>query len=55
MGSQENILAAVAIAFGLPDFPLGDFGGMDGGRFNVVVLGGITGHILIKDAATWFV
>ncbi|MEH7386408.1 TerC family protein [Bacillus sp. JJ1521] len=51
----DSILAAVAIALGLPDSPLGDFGGMDGGQFIVVVLGGIAGLILIKFAATWFV
>ncbi|MCM3596164.1 TerC family protein [Metabacillus idriensis] len=51
----DSILAAVAIALGLPDSPLGNFGGMDGGQFIVVVLGGIAGLILIKFAATWFV
>lgn len=51
----DSILAAVALALGLPDSPLGDFGGMDGGQFTVVVLGGIAGLVLIKFAATWFV
>ncbi|WP_377890474.1 TerC family protein [Alkalihalobacillus sp. R86527] len=51
----DSILAAVAIALGLPDSPLGDFGGMDGGQFSVVLIGGIAGLILIKFAATWFV
>ncbi|MCY8424274.1 TerC family protein [Bacillus vallismortis] len=51
----DSILAAVALALGLPDSPLVDFGGMDGGQFAVVVLGGIAGLILIKFAATWFV
>ncbi|TLS38916.1 TerC family protein [Pseudalkalibacillus caeni] len=51
----DSILAAVALALGLPDSQLGDFGGMDGGQFIVVVLGGIAGLILIKFAATWFV
>lgn len=51
----DSILAAVALALGLPDSPLGNFGGMDGGKFLVVVLGGIAGLILIKFAATWFV
>lgn len=51
----DSILAAVALALGLPDSPLDDFGGMDGGQFIVVVLGGIAGLILIKYAATWFV
>jgi len=51
----DSILAAVALALGLPDSPLDDFGGMDGGQFIVVVLGGIAGLVLIKCAATWFV
>jgi YkoY family integral membrane protein len=51
----DSILAAVAIALGLPDSPLQDFGGMDGGQFLVVVLGGIAGLVLIKFAAGWFV
>lgn len=51
----DSILAAVALALGLPDSPLGEFGGMDGGQFIVIVLGGIAGLILIKFAATWFV
>lgn len=51
----DSILAAVALALGLPDSGLGNFGGMDGGKFIVVVLGGIAGLILIKFAATWFV
>lgn len=51
----DSILAAVALALGLPDSPLGDFGGMDGGKFLIVLLGGIAGLILIKFAATWFV
>ncbi|RFU60769.1 TerC family protein [Peribacillus glennii] len=51
----DSILAAVALALGLPDSPLDNFGGMDGGQFIVVVLGGVAGLILIKYAATWFV
>lgn len=51
----DSILAAVALALGLPDSPLRDIGGMDGGQFIVVVLGGIAGLVLIKFAATWFV
>jgi YkoY family integral membrane protein len=51
----DSILAAVALALGLPDSGLGNFGGMDGGKFIVVVLGGIAGLVLIKFAATWFV
>jgi len=51
----DSILAAVALALGLPDSPLDNFGGMDGGQFIVVLLGGIAGLVLIKFAATWFV
>ena len=51
----DSILAAVALALGLPDSPLGEFGGMDGGKFAVVVLGGIAGLVLIKYAAGWFI
>lgn len=51
----DSILAAVALALGLPDSPLAHFGGMDGGKFLLIVLGGIAGLILIKFAATWFV
>ncbi|MGE7667268.1 TerC family protein [Ureibacillus composti] len=51
----DSILAAVALALGLPDSPLGNFGGMDGGKFIIVLLAGISGLILIKFAATWFV
>ncbi|WP_054861171.1 hypothetical protein [Gracilibacillus sp. JCM 18860] len=51
----DSILAAVALAIALPDSPLGDFGGMDGGQFIVVVIAGIAGLVLIKFAATWFV
>lgn len=51
----DSILAAVALALGLPDSTLGQIGGMDAAKFSVVVLGGIAGLILIKFAATWFV
>ena len=51
----DSILAAVALALGLPDSPFGDFGGMDAAKFGVVVLGGIAGLVLIKYAAGWFI
>lgn len=51
----DSILAAVALAIGLPDSPFGDFGGMDAAKFAVVVLGGIAGLVLIKYAAGWFI
>ncbi|GAA0603500.1 TerC family protein [Virgibacillus siamensis] len=51
----DSILAAVALAVTLPGTPLPQFGGMDGGRFTVIVLASIAGLILIKFAANWFV
>lgn len=51
----DSILAAVALAIVLPDTPLPQFGGMDGGQFLIVVLAGIAGLVLIKFAAGWFV
>ncbi|ASK61536.1 hypothetical protein CFK37_04780 [Virgibacillus phasianinus] len=51
----DSILAAVALALALPDSPLPQFGGMDGGKFIIVVIAGIAGLVLIKFAATWFV
>lgn len=51
----DSILAAVALALALPDSPLPEFGGMDGGKFIIVVLAGIAGLVLIKFAAAWFV
>ncbi|KAB8126280.1 TerC family protein [Gracilibacillus oryzae] len=51
----DSILAAVALALALPDSPLPEFGGMDGGKFIIILLAGISGLILIKFAATWFV
>ncbi|WP_174615517.1 TerC family protein [Virgibacillus ihumii] len=51
----DSILAAVALAVTLPVTPLPQFGGMDGGRFAVIVLASIAGLVLIKFAANWFV
>ncbi|MCA0969651.1 hypothetical protein LCM20_03465 [Halobacillus litoralis] len=51
----DSILAAVALALALPNSPLPNFGGMDGGKFLVVIIAGISGLVLIKYAATWFV
>ncbi|KHE70675.1 TerC family protein [Halobacillus sp. BBL2006] len=51
----DSILAAVALALALPNSPLPQFGGMDGGKFIVIITAGIAGLILIKFAATWFV
>ncbi|MEW9677097.1 TerC family protein [Lentibacillus sp. L22] len=51
----DSILAAVALAMTLPDTPLPQFGGMDGGKFAIVIIAGIAGLVLIKFAANWFV
>lgn len=51
----DSILAAVALALALPNSPIPQFGGMDGGKFIVVLTAGVAGLILIKFAATWFV
>lgn len=51
----DSVLAAVALAVTLPDTGLPQFGGLDGGKFAVIVIGTIAGLILIKFAATWFV
>lgn len=51
----DSMLAAVALAVTLPE--LGDFhiGGINGGQFVVMLLGGIIGLIIIRFAARQFV
>lgn len=51
----DSMLAAVALAVTLPE--LGDFhiGGINGGQFIVMLLGGIVGLVLIRFAARQFV
>ncbi|WP_100330719.1 TerC family protein [Bacillus xiapuensis] len=51
----DSMLAAVALAVTLQ--PLGKFeiGGIDGGQFLVMFLGGLVGVIIMRFAATWFV
>ncbi|CAM3096423.1 TerC family protein [Filibacter tadaridae] len=51
----DSMLAAVALAVTLPE--LGDFhiGGINGGQFIVMLLGGIIGLIIMRFAATQFV
>lgn len=51
----DSMLAAVALAVTLPE--LGDFhiGGINGGQFIVMLLGGIIGLIMIRFAARQFV
>ncbi|MBO2534374.1 TerC family protein [Rummeliibacillus suwonensis] len=51
----DSMLAAVALAVTLPQ--LGNFhiGGINGGQFLVMFLGGIIGLIIMRFAAQWFV
>ncbi|WP_349410173.1 TerC family protein [Pseudalkalibacillus sp. SCS-8] len=49
----DSILAAVALAIALPETPLPAIGGMDGGQFAVIFLGGLIGLLLIRTAATY--
>jgi len=51
----DSMLAAVALAMTLPEY--GDFtiGGLNGGQFMVMFLGGLIGLIIMRFAATWFV
>ncbi|MFD2637379.1 TerC family protein [Piscibacillus salipiscarius] len=51
----DSILAAVALAMALPSTPLPQIGGMDGGKFIVVLLGGLIGVVIMRFAATVFV
>jgi YkoY family integral membrane protein len=49
----DSILAAVALAIALPETPLPQIGGMDGGQFAVIFSGGLIGLLLIRTAATY--
>lgn len=51
----DSILAAVALAVMLPDTPLPQFGGLDGGKFLVIFAGGMIGLIIMRFAANMFV
>ena len=51
----DSILAAVALAMTLPNTPLPSIGGMDGGKFIVVFLGGFIGLVIMRFAANLFV
>lgn len=51
----DSILAAVALAVSLPTTPLPQIGGMDGGHFLVIFLGGFIGLIIMRFAANLFV
>lgn len=51
----DSILAAVALAVMLPDTPLPQIGGLDGGKFLVIFAGGMIGLIIMRYAANMFV
>ncbi len=51
----DSILAAVAMAVALPETPLPNIGGLDGGKFLVMFAGGIIGLIIMRFAANQFV
>lgn len=51
----DSILAAVALAVMLPDTPLPQIGGLDGGKFLVIFAGGMIGLIIMRYAANIFV
>lgn len=51
----DSILAAVALAVALPPSGLQNIGGLDGGQFIVIFLGGFIGLIIMRFAATFFV
>ncbi|RXZ78656.1 hypothetical protein EBB07_26140 [Paenibacillaceae bacterium] len=51
----DSILAAVALAVALPASGLPNIGGMDGGHFIVIFLGGFMGLLIMRFAANAFV
>ncbi|MFC4600872.1 TerC family protein [Cohnella hongkongensis] len=51
----DSILAAVALAVALPTTNLPKIGGMDGGHFIVIFLGGFIGLLIMRFAANLFV
>ncbi|MCL1700037.1 TerC family protein [Lysinibacillus sp. Bpr_S20] len=51
----DSMLAAVAIAVSLPQLGNFDIGGINGGQFMVMLLGGFIGVIMMRFAAQWFV
>ncbi|WP_025679213.1 TerC family protein [Paenibacillus massiliensis] len=51
----DSILAAVALAVALPKTNLPHIGGMDGGHFIVIFLGGFIGLVIMRFAASLFV
>jgi YkoY family integral membrane protein len=51
----DSMLAAVAIAVTLPHLGNFDIGGINGGQFIIMLLGGFIGVIMMRFAAQWFV
>ncbi|MFD1137026.1 TerC family protein [Paenibacillus urinalis] len=51
----DSILAAVALAVALPPSGIPEIGGLDGGQFIVIFLGGFIGLVIMRFAATFFV
>ncbi len=51
----DSMLAAVALAVTLTPTGWIKIGGIDGGQFMVMFLGGIIGLVIMRFAATWFV
>lgn len=51
----DSILAAVALALTLPNTNLPQIGGLDGGKFIVIFIGGLVGLIIMRFAADLFV
>ncbi|MBY0097985.1 hypothetical protein H0185_14360 [Mesobacillus maritimus] len=51
----DSTLAAVALAMTLPNTNLPQIGGMDGGKFLVIFVGGMIGLIIMRFAANLFV
>jgi YkoY family integral membrane protein len=51
----DSILAAFALAMTLPQTNLPQIGGIDGGQFIIIFLGGFIGVVIMRFAATLFV
>ena len=51
----DSILAAVALGVTLPELPIPNIGGMNGGHFLVIFAGGFIGLVIMRFAANLFV
>lgn len=51
----DSMLAAVALAVTLPELGNIQIGGINGGQFMVMFLGGVIGLVIMRFAAQWFV